>query len=59
MRSRPNLNMHSCRFSGCFSYQEASRDSYCYGSGQAALFKLSGQIIIVHKLFCKQITGHY
>jgi len=44
MQSRPNLNMHSCHFSGCFSHQEASGDRYCYGSDQAAVFKLSRQM---------------
>lgn len=53
MPSRPNLNVHSCYFSGCFIYQEASRDKYCCSSDQAAVFKLSRQIIIAHKLFSK------
>lgn len=53
MQSRPNLNMHSCHFSGCFSYPEASRGSYCYGTHQAAGQTLCRQMVIVSKLFCK------
>lgn len=49
MQSRPNMNARSCYFSGCFSSQEAFMKSYCYHSNQAAGFKLSKQMLIIHK----------